>query len=195
MRDNEAMPKSWSDWVALVGAIVGSVAGIGGLSLSVRTLRRDRAELQLTLHRYPQTYYKIATTYAPNAVFQGGTPENKIANWILFTVFNRGIRPIHIEKIEMNYVQPRGPGSMHHIADFDQLLTEERRRVSFVFDEHLGDQHSLFSVSIVDDLHSRHVVFAAEWPWRRRFAWYIKRALHLRRERKLLRPPSSPQAG
>ena len=178
------MPQSWSDWIAFIGAIVGTVAGIGGVWLSFLTLRRDRADLKLSLQFFHQTSHHFVTTYFPNARFYRDKDDDKVTDFVVFTVFNRGLRPIHLEKLELNYVDPGGPGSMNMVNDFDEVLTEDRRRASIVFEPYEGQKRKLFGVSVVDDLHRRHWVYAQGWSRWRRVRWYVQRLVHLRRERR-----------
>jgi hypothetical protein len=167
-----------------VGAIIGTITGIGGLLLSAITLRRDRGALQLALHFFSEHSHVFVVTYFPGAVLHGNPSDEKIADYVVVTAFNRGNRPIHLEKLELEYVEPSGPGSSRTVIPFDHVLTEEKRRVSFIFENRREKPFNFLGVGVIDDLHRRHRVYAPTWTRSKRLGWYIKRAVALRRQRR-----------
>lgn len=189
------MPKTWSDWFAFVGAIIGSVTGVLGFAIAYAALRRDRADLLVSVQRVDYEWAATLKMNYPNLHLGSPQPGNDTEprSWYVLTIVNRGLRPIHLEQAGAEYVEVAGPGSMSGSSPFEQVLTEEKRRVHVAFMPSAFPKSEFYSCFVSDDTGRVYRVFSPAWPLPRRLSWQLHKMLALRREkREVAAKPGAP---
>jgi len=153
------MPKTWSDWVALVGAIIGSVTGVLGLTIAYATLQRDRPVVGVTLK--PQISEKASLeNFYPGIRFGPHHEDAYPQMWYILSAVNTGLRPVHIDKVMLLFGDPKERGSRFYYQHIDEILNEEHRRTSIAFSPQFLGQEKLWSAAFVDDTGREYTVLA-----------------------------------
>ena len=162
------MPRTWSDWVGVIGALVGTI----GLVLAYAGIRRDRSDVSVKLTR-EFGFTATLETQHPGIRFGphrgGDSPED----FFVLTAVNAGLRPVHIEKVFCIWVNPNGAGSMSELFPHDVLLSEERRRTAIAVATDSGYKKAqLWQVGFVDDTGREYAVYGptfqsriSRWRW------------------------------
>ena len=123
------MPQTWSDWVAFVGALVGTVTGVLGLVISYAAIRRDRSSVSVRL-TIEHGFRSMIDSRHPGVKYGPHRAADVPEDFYVLSAVNSGLRPVHIEKAVCIWVNPHGPGSMSFVIPHDVLLSEERRRTA-----------------------------------------------------------------
>ena len=157
------MPESWSDWVALIGAIIGSITGIIGLVIAYATIHRDRADISVQLNQRRYAFKAMLEHDYPGVQYGPHYAADSPHDWFVLTAINTGLRPVHMEKAIVIWVEPKGPGSSSWSIPYDVLLNEERRRASVAFtgDGDLG--YELWLAQFVDDTGREYTVYGSKY--------------------------------
>jgi hypothetical protein len=185
--DNRTMPQSWSDWVAFIGAVIGTVTGILGLVIAYAAILRDRSDVRVKLTAQ-HSFKSLIENAFPGVKYGPHYTTDVPHDWYVLSAVNTGLRPVHIEKVVMIFVDPKGPGSISSLLPHDALLNEEHRRTSLAFDGQFGPGHQLWSVAFVDDTGREHFAFGPAYNARlARYRWKKQKARRLAMERATLK--------
>ena len=145
-------PKTWSEWVSFITSILALATGLLALWPSYVTLQRDRPDVSLALHHYPETFRDmIEAGYPGVAIGTTFHPERELGEWYVLTVVNKGNRPINIERVLITSVSRNGPGRSTGMLPFDRTLSEDKRRASFAFQPAFAPNYRLDSVRVEAD--------------------------------------------
>jgi hypothetical protein len=157
------MPDTWSDWVALIGAIIGSITGIVGLIVAYATIHRDRADIRVQLNQRRYGFKAMLEHDYPSVQFGPHYADDASHEWFVLTAVNAGLRPVHIEKAVVTWVEPQGPGSSSWSIPCDVLLSEDRRRVSIAFTGEGDLGYELWLAQFVDDTGREYTVYGPKY--------------------------------
>jgi hypothetical protein len=186
------MPTTWSDWVALIGAMVGTVTGVLGLVLSYIAVRRDRSDIDVTLTIERYGWKEMLEHEYPGVRFGPHRSADNAQEWFVFSAVNIGLRPVHIEKAVVIWVERHGPGSNSWSGPYDIVLSEERRRASLAFTSKYHAAYDLWCAQFVDDTGREYTAHGAAYSsWLRRRRWERQRAKALEADTHELQPPAS----
>jgi hypothetical protein len=168
------MPQTWSDWVALIGALLGTVTGVLSLVLSYAAIRRDRSAVSVKLSR-EYGFRSLLESRHPGVKYGPHRATEAPEEFFVLSAVNSGLRPVHIEKAVGVWVDPRGAASISCLLPHDVLLSEERRRTAFAVGTDVGlERHELWQIGLVDDTGREYVIYGPQfrsrfkrWRWKR----------------------------
>ncbi len=189
------MPQTWSDWVALIGALVGTITGVLSLVIAYAAVRRDRSAVSVKLTR-EYGFKTMLEARHPGVKYGPHHATDAPEEFFVLSAINTGLRPVHIEKAVGVWVDPRGPGSASSLIPHDVLLSEESRRTAFAVGTDVGlERHQMWQIALVDDTGREYAVYGPEfrsplkrWRWKRQKNRLV--AQEKKPTRELSKPPS-----
>ena len=174
------MPKTWSDWIALVGGLIAILIVV---PTTLRDWWRDRPRIVIECDyadnepigvttQKGATLEQISEPGSHNPTFElgmAGQEEPRLAKGkrrtLIVTIRNLGRRPVRLEKIAFLWLDQRSKASRSTLGQaepFNYVLAEDARRATYVAD--LPQYRRPLAVCVVDDSGEEHVVYPEQWP-------------------------------
>jgi hypothetical protein len=177
------MPETWSAWIALVGALIGTVTGILSLILAYAAIHRDRSYVSVTLTR-EYGFVAMINHRHPGVKFGSYRTTGAPENFYVLSAVNSGLRTVHIEKAATIWVDPAGAGSVSTQSPHDVLLSEEHRRTAFAIGTDISVPGAqLWQIALIDDTGREYSAFGPKFTsWITRWRWEHQRDRIVSRE-------------